>query len=218
MGLYAKLIFPQLMNLSMDSENLAQYRQDLLAQVSGTVLEIGFGTGLNLAYYPKHIQSLVAIEQNEGMQSLVQKRIQASSIAVDLQFLDVERLPMPDHSFDSVVSTWTLCSVNHIHQALREVHRVLKPQGRFFFIEHGLSSDSSVQAFQRGLNPIQKIVGVGCHLNRNFASLITQYFEPIQLDQFYVQHLPKPIGYMYQGIAQPKLDSPSQTYHPEQSV
>lgn len=177
------------------------YRQQVLSEVFGEVLEIGFGTGLNLPHYPEDIQKLTVIDANPGMNALAQKRIQTSPISIEHRVLNSERLPMPDNSFDSVVSTWTLCSIANVDQALKELHRVLKPGGKFFFLEHGLSDEPKVQVWQNRLTPLQKAIADGCHLNRNIKQLIGNHFQILQLDQFYAPNEPKTHSYMYQGVA-----------------
>ncbi len=202
MGFYSQVIFPRLIDLTMSTSPMGNYRQDILSDVQGEVLEIGFGTGLNLPYYPKHIKKITVIEPNPGMKPLAGKRIQKSDIKVENFVLQGEELPFADESFDSVVSTWTLCSIANIDQALRQIHRVLKPEGRFFVLEHGLSDDPKVEVWQNRLNPIQKVVGDGCHLNRNIKQLIeNNQFKFLELEQFYMADLPKFVGYMYKGIA-----------------
>ena len=201
MGFYSNFILPQAMDWVMSNPVLSQYRQEVLAEVSGKVLEIGFGTGLNLLYYPQNIQKLTTIDTNYGMNNLAQKRIQASKIRVDSRILNGENLPMPDNSFDSVVSTWTLCSIARVDQALEEICRVLKPGGKFFFIEHGLSNEPKVQVWQNRLTPLQKIIGDGCHLNRNIKQIVEKQFNNITLEEFDAQNLPKIIGFMYKGVA-----------------
>jgi len=185
----------------MSDPILGRYRQTTLAEVRGTVLEIGFGTGLNLAYYPDHLHQLVAIDANPGVHKLAQKRVQASSIEVDHRVLNGENLPFADCTFDSVVSTWTLCSIVKVEQALQEIYRVLKPGGRFFFIEHGLSQEPTIQNWQNRLTPVQRIIADGCHLNRNMRSLVENHFESVTLEEFYATDLPKVLGYLYKGIA-----------------
>lgn len=185
----------------MSDSTLAEYRQQVLAAVSGEVLEIGFGTGLNLPHYPERIQKLIVIDTNPGMNALAQKRIQASPIRVALQVLNSESLPMVDNSFDSVICTWTLCSIANVCQALKEICRVLKPGGKFFFIEHGLSDEPKVQVWQNRLTPLQKMIADGCHLNRNIKQLIENYFQILKLEQFYAPGIPKTHSYMYQGVA-----------------
>lgn len=185
----------------MSDSVLTQYRQEVLSEVSGEVLEIGFGTGLNLPHYPEPIQKLTAIDPNSGMNALARKRIQSSRIIVANRVLNGENLPMDDNSFDSVVSTWTLCSIAKVEQALLEIHRVLKPGGKFFFIEHGLSDDPKVQVWQHRLTPLQKIIADGCHLDRNMKKLVENQFEVLKLEQFYMEETPKFAGYMYKGVA-----------------
>jgi ubiquinone/menaquinone biosynthesis C-methylase UbiE len=201
MGFYSQVIFPRLMDWSMAGPAMAQYRQEILAQVQGEVLEIGFGTGLNLPYYPKQIQKITTVDVNPGVNQLAQKRIQESSIAVDNRVLNGEQLPMADSTFDSVVSTWTLCSIANVDQAIQEIYRVLKPGGRFFFIEHGLSEDPGIQIWQHRLNPIQKVIGDGCHLDRDIQTLIKKQFQDVKIEQFDMENTPKTHGHLYQGIA-----------------
>jgi ubiquinone/menaquinone biosynthesis C-methylase UbiE len=185
----------------MSGNELGLYRQRILAEVQGEVLEIGFGSGLNLSYYPKHIQKITIVDVNPGVNALAQKRIQASAITVVHHVLNGEKLPMADNTFDSVVSTWTLCSIANIHQALKEIYRVLKPSGRFFFIEHGLSESPRVQVWQHRLTPIQKVIGDGCHLDRDIQAIVKRQFESIKLEQFDMENVPKTHGHMYMGIA-----------------
>jgi len=201
MGFYSQRILPRVMDWSMSNPRFSEYRKEVLSQVYGDVLEIGFGSGLNLPHYPDRIETLTTIDANPGMNSLAQKRIQSSSIQVDNKVLNGENLPMPDHSFDTVVSTWTLCSIANVDQALQEIHRVLKPGGKFFFIEHGLSDDPKVQVWQHRLNPLQKILADGCHLNRNIEQLVKKYFPTVILKKFYSDDFPQIVGYMYKGVA-----------------
>jgi ubiquinone/menaquinone biosynthesis C-methylase UbiE len=201
MGFYSQRILPRVMDWSMSNPRFSEYRKEVLSQVYGDVLEIGFGSGLNLPHYPERIETLTTIDANPGMNSLAQKRIQSSSIQVDNKVLNGENLPMPDHSFDTVVSTWTLCSIANVDQALQEIHRVLKPGGKFFFIEHGLSDDPKVQVWQHRLNPLQKILADGCHLNRNIEQLVKKYFPTVILKKFYSDDFPQIVGYMYKGVA-----------------
>jgi ubiquinone/menaquinone biosynthesis C-methylase UbiE len=201
MGFYSQRILPYLLDWSLSDPTMAQYRREVLANVTGEVLEIGFGTGLNLSYYPESIDKLVAIDANPGVHNLARKRIQKSHITVDNRVLNGENLPMADNTFDSVVSTWTLCSIAKVEQALQEIYRVLKPGGKFFFVEHGLSNEPQVQVWQNRLNPIQKVIGDGCHLNRNIRQLIEKRFDTVTLKEFYAEKTPKFVGYLYQGVA-----------------
>jgi len=184
MSLYTQMILPRLLDWAMSDPALARYRQEVLAGTEGEVLEIGFGTGLNLPYYRDRIQKITTIDANPGMGKIAQKRIQAARITVEHRVLNGENLPMADCTFDSVVSTWTLCSIAKVEQALKEIHRVLKPGGKFFFVEHGLSDDPKVQVWQHRLTPFQKVIADGCHLDRSIKALIEHEFEAVKLEQF----------------------------------
>ena len=201
MGIYNERILPYLLDFSMNDAVLGRYRQEVLAEVSGAVLEIGFGTGLNLPYYPDRVHQLVTVDPSPGVHRLAQKRIAASPIVVDHRMLSGEALPMAADSFDSVVSTFTLCSIPQIEQALAEIYRVLKPGGRFFFVEHGLSDEPGIQVWQHRLTPIQKRIAGGCHINRDMRQLIEQQFDQVTLKAAYADRLPKVAGYFYQGVA-----------------
>lgn len=202
MGLYSRLIFPRLLDVTMSGQELSGYRRALLQSVRGQVLEIGFGTGLNLPFYGDGVTALTAIDPNEGMFAIANSRIQSSGIDITLQTGRAESLPMAAAMFDAVVCTWTLCSIPNVDMALKEVYRVLKPGGKFFFIEHGLSSDPGVGTWQRRITPLQRRIADGCHLDRPIASLIEAVFDDhVELQEFYATDLPKLIGYFYQGIA-----------------
>ena len=207
MNLYRRIIFPQLLDLALSGERMERYRRQLLAHVQGAVLEIGFGTGLNLPCYPEHIRKITGVDPNPGMGSLARRRIASSPIAVDWQVADAQELPFPSQSFDSVVSTWTLCSIPNVAKALGEIRRVLRAGGKLFFLEHGLSEDPQVQRWQNRLNPLQKVIADGCNLNRDMARLIREAgFRFEQLERFYMPDQPRFIGYTYQGIALPAAE------------
>lgn len=201
MGLYSRVVFPRLLDLSMSSESMTSYRQQLLAGVSGDVLEIGFGTGLNLPHYPAAVRSLTTVEPNEGMGAIAQTRINASPIKITTTSLSGENLSLSNNSFDNIVCTWTLCSIPNVKKALSEAYRVLKPGGKFFFIEHGLSSEPNIETWQNRLTPIQRIVADGCHLNRQIDELVANIFDEITVETFYADDLPRLMGYFYQGTA-----------------
>ena len=202
MGLYSRVIFPRLLDLSMSADFMTDFRKDVLSRATGQVLEIGFGTGLNLPYYPDSVKKLTAIDSNPGMLALARHRLANTQIPVERVTLSSESLPMADESFDTVVSTWTLCSIANVSQALQEVRRVLKQRGELLFVEHGLSPDSNVEVWQNRLNGLQKTIADGCNLNRNIPQLVENAgLQVVQLETCYVDRIPKFIGYFYKGVA-----------------
>ncbi len=186
----------------MSAEDMTKIRRELLAGVSGRVFELGFGTGLNLPHYSTEVTSLVTADPNPGMMKSAQQRIAASPIEVDCRVLSAEALPFEDASFDAVVCTWTLCSIPDAERALAQCHRVLRPGGRFYFVEHGLADDPKVQRFQARLNPLWRILADGCNLNRNIRELIQDsHFRFETLENYYLSGSSKFSAYMYQGVA-----------------
>jgi ubiquinone/menaquinone biosynthesis C-methylase UbiE len=201
-GFFAQVIVPLLCDFLLNKPLLARHRRQLLARAHGNVLEIGFGTGLNLPYYPERVRKLIAVDPNPGMHRLAQKRVQQARIEVDQQVLSGEWLPFKDDRFDCAVSTFTLCSIADADQALGEVYRVLKPSGQFLFLEHGLSPEPHVQKWQRRLNWLQVRLANGCHLDRNMRELVAgQPFASVELKEFYLEKMPKTHGYIYRGMA-----------------
>lgn len=202
MGLYSRLILPWLCDLTLRSPNVAKHRQELLADAGGEILEIGFGTGLNLPHYPQVVRKITAIDPNPGMHRRAKGRIQQSRIEVDERLVGGEQLPFDEAAFDCVVSTFTLCSVEDVGRALGEIWRVLKPGGKFLFLEHGLSPDPNVQKWQRRLNRFQRRLAGNCHLDREIKSLVaSQPFAGMKASEFYLEQTPKTHGYIYQGVA-----------------
>ena len=197
MGFYSEVIFPRLCDLFMDRSFVAKHRHRLLATAYGDVLEIGFGTGLNLPHYPVEVRKITTVDPNAGMHRLAQRHIRQSKIEVDQRVLSGERLPFEDNRFDCAVSTFTLCSIEGVGQALSEVYRVLKPGGKFLFLEHGLSPEPSVQKWQRRLNWLEILLAAGCHLDRNMKALVAaQPFSSVEVEEFYLERTPKTHGYL----------------------
>ncbi|MCA9774855.1 MAG: class I SAM-dependent methyltransferase [Myxococcales bacterium] len=202
MGLYSRYIFPWGMDRAMQRPEITALREELLAAVRGEVFELGFGTGLNLAHYPRNVRRIAAVDPNPGMSRRAEKRIAASPIPVDRRELSGERLPFVSERFDSVVSTWTLCSIPDVRAALHEVRRILKPRGRFYLVEHGLAEDPKVRAWQRRLNPLQMCYGDGCRLDRDIRALVIEAgFKFQELETFYLDGHRESVGFTYRGVA-----------------
>jgi len=204
-GIYERRIFPFILDKQMNKDNYKHERDSTLSNATGRILEIGFGTGLNLPHYPKHIKKIVALDINPGMNVKAQKRMLESGLNVEYHCLNSEMLPFETSSFDSVISTWTLCSIADLNSALSEIHRVLKPTGKFVFLEHGLAEEPGMQKLQYWMTPVQKIVGCGCHLNRKIDELIRQAgFQIENLERFIMDGASTPLASsMYRGVANP---------------
>ena len=202
MGWYGEHIFPHLMEWVMGGEEFQKQRSLVLARVNGTVLEIGFGTGLNLPHYPAALSSLHAIDPAHMLPRKIAERSAAIPFPLQIQRTSAETLPYNARSFNFVVSTWTLCTISDPVKALLEVYRVLKPDGVFLFLEHGRSEDAKVAAWQDRFNPVQNIIGCGCNLNRKIDQIIAQAGLMIMtLDRFQMQSVPRLGGEMYRGAA-----------------
>jgi len=199
---YERRVLPHIINLAMDTKVLKEERTRCLQDVKGVVLEIGFGTGLNLPHYPPAVTKVVGLDPFETSAGLAKKRIAASPFRVETIGLSAEKLPIPDGSFETIVSTFTLCTIPDVSGALLEVQRALAPGGRFYFVEHGLSEEPAVERWQHRLNPINRKVLGGCNLNRPIVSLIEQAgFEIERLEKSYMKDAPKFAGFLYRGVA-----------------
>jgi ubiquinone/menaquinone biosynthesis C-methylase UbiE len=177
-------------------------RRKVIAKATGKVLEIGAGSGLNFKYYGANSSKVYALDNNPGMQKLATRRASIAPIAIELVTQSGEQLPFEDESFESVVSSWSLCSIERVEQALREIRRVLKPGGKFIFIEHGLCPDKGKQVWQHRLTPLQKRLAGNCHLDRPIPQLIEGQGLRIEtLEEYYLEGIPKLAGYTYEGVA-----------------
>jgi ubiquinone/menaquinone biosynthesis C-methylase UbiE len=205
MGFYSRNVFPRLMDWALGAARLQQERRTALAPVRGDVLEIGFGTGLNLGCYPPGVTRLVAIDEADLLPARVAQRVAAAPFPVERTRLDAERLPFPDARFDCAVSTWTLCSIPDAVAALRELRRVLRPGGLYVFLEHGRSDDPRVARRQDRFNPIQRWVGSGCNINRPIDRLVGDAgFEIGRLERYVRAGEPRILAEMYRGTASPR--------------
>jgi len=204
MGLYAKYIWPLLIDVGMRNKDTTRLRAAWIPHARGDVLEIGIGSGLNLPYYSPEVQRVYGVDPSLELQRMARKRAAAGRLPVEFLVQSAEQpLPLPDASIDSVVVTWALCSIADVSPALQQMRRVLKPSGRLIFLEHGRAADPRVVAWQDRLTPLWKRFTGGCHLNRKIDELIAAAgFRITELQTCYVPG-PRPITYTYQGCAQP---------------
>lgn len=203
MSFYRHRVFPYLLDLAMASPALREPRRRTLAPAQGRILEIGFGTGRNLAHYPASVTRIEAIDPDRDLDRVSLPRIRRARIAVDFHHLDAEHLPFAAESFDTVVSTMTLCSIPDVVHALGEIRRVLKPGGRFLFLEHGKAPDPGVARFQDRVNSRWGVLAGGCRLNRPVVQLVTDSgLLPGPISSYYMRRTPRFVGYMTEGVAQ----------------
>ncbi len=202
MGFYGERIFPKIMNVVMNSKQTRRIRSEVCAPLAGEVVEIGFGSGLNLPHLPDAVVRLRAVDPMERGKVLAAQRIAATAVPVEFIGLDGQHLPLEDHSVDAVLATWTLCSIPDAVAAVREVRRVLKPGGKLHFVDHGQAPDEKVRKWQNRLNGVQNRMACGCNLNRDIPALIESGGMTIEhLESFYAKGAPKTLGWTHQGVA-----------------
>ena len=200
--MYAKYVLPRLIDLSMRNKETTRVRADWVPHARGDVLEVGIGSGLNLPFYSAEVRRVYGVEPSAELQKMARKRM--ASHAAKVEFLSQsaeDDLPLSDMSIDTVVMTWTLCSIPDPLKALRQMKRVLKPNGHLIFIEHGRAPDARVAAWQDQLTPLWKRIGGGCHLNRKIDELLVG--AGFTIDELRTTYLPgpRPMTYTYQGFA-----------------
>jgi SAM-dependent methyltransferase len=203
MGFYTDVIIPLFYDTSMDSPIINKGRKSILSRITEEeIIEIGFGTGINIKFYPDNVKKIIGIDANKGMLKQFDKKSGNGKIKIELMHQSGESLPFPDNAVSNIVSTYTLCSIKNITSALNEIYRVLKPGGKYYFLEHGLADNPKTQKWQHRLNPIQNIWADGCNLNRDIKLLISSAgFNILELKNYYLKRDPKIVGYMYEGIA-----------------
>ena len=203
MGIYAKYILPRVIDLAMRNKDTARLRAEWVSQACGEVLEIGIGSGLNLPFYSSQVQHVYGVDPSVELQRMAHKRAVAQPIKVDFLLQSAEeQVPLSNASIDTVVVTWTLCSIPNPSRALQQAKRLLKPSGRLIFVEHGCSNDPGIATWQERLTPLWKRIGGGCHLDRKIDDLVIGAgFHIIELKTCYLPG-PHPMTYTYQGLAQ----------------
>jgi SAM-dependent methyltransferase len=201
-GFYGERVVPYLIEWACGSKAFRPERAKAAGGLSGTVLEIGFGSGMNVPFYPASVTRVLAVDPSERARAIGRARIAEARCPVEVIGLDAQAVRADSASADSALSTFTLCSVPEAERALAEVRRILKPGGRFFFVEHGRAPDPSVSRWQDRLNGLQRALAGGCNLNRDIAALVRAAgFQLETLEASYFPNIPRPFGYFYRGAA-----------------
>jgi len=201
-NIYETYVLPRLINLVMQNKESKRERARFIPLASGTVLEVGIGSGLNVPFYGPKVEKLHAVDPSLELWKLAQRRVRDAPFPIEFLALSAESIPLDDGAVDAVVTTWTLCSIPDTAKALTEMRRVLKPEGHLIFVEHGRAPDARVLAWQNRLNPLWSRVAGGCNLNRKIDDLIMGAgFRLRQIETAYSSG-PKPMSYLYKGVAQ----------------
>ncbi|WP_372982214.1 class I SAM-dependent methyltransferase [Marinobacter sediminum] len=203
MSFYEERILPHLIDRACSVGQVMKLRQQVVPRARGVVLEVGMGSGINLQFYKPDLVDLVyGLEPSEGMRRKASANLERSAVKVEWLDLPGEKIPLADESVDTVLLTFTLCTIPDWSAALQQMKRVLKPGGILLFLEHGESPDASTQKWQHRITPGWRKISGGCHLNRHIADLIRSAgFEITELENLYVPKTPKIAGYIYKGLA-----------------
>jgi ubiquinone/menaquinone biosynthesis C-methylase UbiE len=202
MGFYDDRVLPHIIDVVMNNKHTRETRARVCEGLAGDIVEIGFGTGHNLPFLPAAVSRVRAVEPSRRSVDLARARIASAGIPVEVVGLDGQRLPLPDDSADAVLCTWSLCTIPDPVAAVAEMRRVLRPGGELHFVEHGRSPHPKVSTWQDRLNGFQQRVAGGCNLNRDIPKVIENGgFTVSRLDTYYAKGEPKPLGYLYEGVA-----------------
>lgn len=213
MGFYEDQVLPRCIDVLLANPEFRKIRKRVAAGLSGEVLEVGFGSGLNVPFYPPDVHRVRAVDPATAGRKLAAKRVATSNVPVEYVGLEAERLPLEDETIDHVLVTWTMCTIPDVGQALREMHRVLRPAGQLHFAEHGKAPDAKVAKWQDRLNPLQEKLAGGCNLNRSIGELVTAAgFTMDRLDRYYAKG-PKFLGSMFEGVATKSVPAPAGAQH-----
>jgi ubiquinone/menaquinone biosynthesis C-methylase UbiE len=201
MSFYENWILPSILDLVMQQKQLVGYRQAVVGEARGQVREIGAGSGLNFPFYAENVERVLALDPSPRLLGFARRRAAAVKVPVEFLLGSATAIPLPDNSFDTVVMTWTLCSIPDAPAALAEMRRVLRGDGQLLFVEHGLAPEPAVEKWQHRLTPAWRHIAGGCHLNRKMDELIQSAgFDLKKLQTGYAPG-PRPMAFMYEGCA-----------------
>ena len=201
MSFYGDHILPRCIDLLLSGDEFSKIRSRVVSGLTGDVLEVGFGSGLNVPHYPSGVERVLAVDPATLGRKLAEGRVSASPVPIEYVGLDGASLPLESATIDHVLVTWTLCTIPEVDDALGEVRRVLRPGGQLHFVEHGLSPELGVAKWQHRLTPLQRRLAGGCHLDRPIDRLIEGAgFGLAQLDTYQLRG-PRAMSYMYEGVA-----------------
>ncbi len=203
MGFYDKYILPHFLNCACGSKPIVYQREKVVPLAEGLVLEVGIGSGLNIPFYDSSkVDKILGLDPSEELNRMALKVAAKKGIPVEFILGGAEAIPLPDNHVDSVLVTYTMCTIPQVAAANKEILRVLKPQGKMIFCEHGLAPDANVSKWQNRIDPYWGKIAGGCHLNRNIPALITEAgFEIESMEQMYLPSTPRFAGYNYWGTA-----------------
>ena len=200
-GLYERYVLPKLIETACSQPPMTTLRERYVPRARGRVLEVGIGSGLNLSHYGNDVTAITGVDPSAELSAMAQRRADALTQPVEVLPISGEALPIEDASFDSIVCTWTLCSIPNPYRAVAELYRVLKPGGEFLFVEHGRCDDPRIARWQSRIEPLWKLIGGGCHLTRRPDQLLeTAGFELQEFDTGFVPG-PKIAAFMLHGVA-----------------
>jgi ubiquinone/menaquinone biosynthesis C-methylase UbiE len=203
MSLYEKYVLPKFLNCACGSKPVARQREKVVPLAEGRVLEIGIGSGLNLPFYDKtKVDEIWGLDPSEELSGMARTVATQEGMKVNFISSGAEEIPLPDDHFDSVLITYTMCTIPEVIRANREIRRVLKDQGKMIFCEHGVAPDDNIRKWQKRINPFWGKIAGGCNINRNIPSLIQESgFDIVEMEEMYLPNTPKIAGYNFWGYA-----------------